>query len=343
MSCLLPLHNLIRKIQNRELGPVLFIRDEKVFRNEKLPIKLYLENLIMYSKPFDVIDKTGLVRRLLKSENIHSEHFNNTYTSAKKIPSFVDFFEINMTDFEQDNPHLYRTFNDFFIRELSAGKRPIAGFLDDTVVICPADSRVTVYKTLTEAHRLFIKGKKFSFSNLVGKNADESDKDKVNYIKTIFSNSCPMANFRLAPMDYHHFHSPVSGVITHMYHIPGEYFTVEPKALKSEVDVLGENTRSIVCIKTEKHGNVLFIPIGAEAVGTVKMLKKENDRIEKGDELGFFEYGGSDVVILFENNVKWDNDLVQVSKDGIETLCKVNEQIGLFDGDINVFEVDLFA
>lgn len=319
-----------KRAKNRELGPILYDRINGCLIREKLPINIWLENEIMYSRPFDVIDKTKFIRKKLKSENMSSEHENHTYASAAKIPSFVDFYDVKMEDFLKEDPRSYLTFNDFFIREIKPEKRPIASPEDASIVISAADCRLSVFNSVKDAHDLFIKGKTFELHNLISKHANESDALKIAQVKEWISDDLSMANFRLAPMDYHRFHSPVSGKIESIYHIDGEYFTVEPKALESDIDVLGENSRSIITIQSEKYGKVLFIPIGAEAVGKTNLLIEEGQHISKGDELGYFDYGGSDIVVVFEHSIKWDADLFSYSQREIETLIHVNEQIGAF-------------
>lgn len=329
--------DFVKRFKKRELGPKLYDRQKEVVFRETLSIRLWLENEILYSRPFDVIDRTHFIRNLLKNENISSEHSNNNYSSAKKIPPFIDFFNIDMSTFVEPNPMMYKTFNDFFIREIRDDRRPVAGPADNSVIACVADSRLSVFDTLQEAEQIMIKGKNFTLESLLTKRVDpgnEQDLAKAKDLFQIFSRSnCATANFRLAPMDYHHFHSPVDGVFTHVYHIEGEYFTVEPKALKSDINVLGENARTVSCIETNDHGKVLFIAIGAEAVGTVKFIKNEGDHVEKGEKLGHFEYGGSDVFVMFENPVSWDSDIMKMSKECVETMAHVREQIGIYSQD----------
>jgi len=129
----------IKRVQKRQLGPLLYIRATGETVREILPLQQWLENGIMYSKPLEFIDKTKFVRKKLKSENISSQHNNNTSASSKKIPGFIDFFNIKMSDFILENPRDYSTFNDFFIREVKPEKRPIDAPTDDAVIVCAAD------------------------------------------------------------------------------------------------------------------------------------------------------------------------------------------------------------
>lgn len=320
----------VQRIKRRQLGPVLYDRYNNRLVREKLPIRTWLENGILYSKPIDVIDRTKIIHRFLKNETISSEHSHNTYASAQKIPKFVDFYSIKMEDFVPDNPHSYKTFNDFFIREVVPEKRPISEPDDDAIITSAADCRLYVFPSVSAAHALFIKGKNFNLNNLISKGVKSADRDRAAQNLSWMSQDLSMVNFRLSPMDYHRFHSPVSGTIESIYHIDGQYFTVEPKALESDIDVLGENARSVVSIATENNGRVLFIPIGAEAVGKVVLFVTEGQKVNKGEELGYFDYGGSDIVAVFEQSVLWDDDLDEHSQMSIETLLHCNDRIGQF-------------
>ena len=253
-----PIQTIFNRIMQRELGPILYDRANEQYIREKLPIQTWLENGVLYSRPIDIIDKTKVIRRVLRNETISNEHSHNTYASAQKIPKFVDFYSIKMEDFEIENPQSYKTFNDFFIRRVKAEKRLISEPDNDAVITSAADCRLSVFASVSSAHSLLIKGKSFNLDNLISKGANSEDGDKISSVRSWVNDNLPMVNFRLSPMDYHRFHSPVSGTIESIYHIDGQYFTVEPKALESDVDVLGENARSVLSIVTKNHGRLLF-------------------------------------------------------------------------------------
>ena len=322
--------NFWTRLWKHELGANLYDRETGNMIREKLRYKTWVENGIMYSKPLDYIDYTHAMRRALKSENISSEHENNSFASALKIPEFVDFHKIHMDDFEPDNPNIYRTFNDFFIREVKPGRRPVASPDDASIITSAADCRLSVFSTVKDAHKIFIKGKNFDILSMVSNGVSDEDQEKAAEVKAMISLDKHVANFRLAPMDYHRFHSPVAGTIKSIYHIDGEYFTVQPKALESNINVLGKNARSVLLIDTGDNGMVIFIPIGAEAVGKINIIVQEGQELKKGDEIGYFDYGGSDILTVFTHDVTWDDDLFEKSNENIETLVKVNTRIGQF-------------
>lgn len=317
------------RILSRQTGPELYDRHRTAMVWEREPLRDWILNEILYSWPMDVLDRFHLIRSWLKRQMFRSKKTYTMYSSAPQIPGFVDFYQIPMEDFVQDNPSAFRNFNEFFIREVRPERRPVAAPDDDSVVISSSDCRLTVFDSLCEARRLFIKGSRLDFHCLLGNKICHGRPDLLNR----FNNDSPVANFRLHPMDYHRFHAPVSGKIVMMDHIEGECFTVKSKALQSDINVFCENMRTVALIETAENGAVLFIAIGAENVGSVRMSVEDGADIVKGDEIGMFQFGGSDILVVFERAIRWDRDLAQWSGRGIETLVQVNERIGVFTRD----------
>jgi phosphatidylserine decarboxylase len=227
-----------------------------------------------------------------------------------------------MTQFERERPQDYLNFDDFFTRNVKKEARPLASPEDDTVVVSACDCRLMAFDTIDKAKNLLIKGAKFSLTRLVGGRNDLVEK---------FKNG-PVVNFRLTPADYHHVHSPLAGTITEHYQLPGEYFTTEVKALKSPVDILDVNERHILVVNSVSPGgpNMLMAIIGAEQVGKVNMSKTVGDNLIKGEEIAVFDFGASDVLVMFDKEVTFDYDILHWSNQGIETLINFNERIGTF-------------
>ena len=139
-----------------------------------------------------------------------------------------------------------------------------------------------------------------------------------------------MGIFRLAPPDYHWVHSPLKCNVTKIKRISGPLFSVNPIALRKNISYLFENKRVICELETEV-GQVLAIFVGATNVGSIHLEVKEGDTIEKGDPLGYFSFGGSCVVFLFEpNKIQFSLDLIQKTNEGMETLTKMGEVLASF-------------
>ena len=136
---------------------------------------------------------------------------------------------------------------------------------------------------------------------------------------------------RLAPQDYHRFHSPVDGWVWGLKSIEGSFYTVNPVAVREELDIFTENKRTVCYIRSDIFGNVAFVSIGATMVGSVNMTVSNESKINKFDEMGYFAFGGSTVVLLFKKGtIAFDSDLVINSGESLETLVQVGNSIGKY-------------
>jgi len=255
--------------------------------------------------------------------------------SANKIPEFKQKFNINMNDFEDKK---YITFNEFFSRPLKPGARPMTPMwpnerLNNNIVISPADCRLTVFKTIKDAQKVWIKGREFSVGSLFSK--------YYSRLARHFKGGS-IAICRLAPQDYHRWHMPVRGLQTHHLGVKGDLFSVNPKAVQErELNVFGENKRQIAMFKTHEYGKVAMIIVGATLVGSIVVTGK-NQRINyRGEEHGYFQFGGSTIILLFEKGrVEFDPDLLKNSKhEGVETYVQTRTRIGMakkpgYDADV---------
>ncbi|KAG5525950.1 hypothetical protein RHGRI_032300 [Rhododendron griersonianum] len=205
-------------------------------------------------------------------------------------------------------------------KELKPGARPIACMERDDVAVCGADSRLMAFQNVEDSLRFWIKGQKFSVQGLLGKESSFN----------AFTNGS-LVIFRLAPQDYHRFHFPVSGTIEKFVDIPGCLFTVNPIAVNSKYcNVFTENKRVVSIISTRDFGKVAFVAIGATMVGSITFTKKKGDYVRKGDEFGYFSFGGSTVICVFEkDSIKIDKDLLENSARSLETLVAVGMTLGV--------------
>ncbi|KAI8532229.1 hypothetical protein RHMOL_Rhmol11G0196900 [Rhododendron molle] len=206
------------------------------------------------------------------------------------------------------------------LRELKPGARPIACMERDDVAVCGADSRLMAFQNVEDSLRFWIKGQKFSVQGLLGKES----------FSNAFTNGS-LVIFRLAPQDYHRFHLPVSGTIEKFVDIPGCLYTVNPIAVNSKYcNVFTENKRVVSIISTRDFGKVAFVAIGATMVGSITFTKKKGDHVRKGDEFGYFSFGGSTVICVFEkDSIKIDKDLLENSARSLETLVAVGMTLGV--------------
>ncbi|EJS43553.1 psd2p [Saccharomyces arboricola H-6] len=290
-------------VQDRDTGIII---EEKISAHVKLGMRIIYNGKSPESKKFRSLLKTLSVRQ--------GKKFDNT-ASAKQIEPFIKFHSLDLSQCRDKN---FKTFNEFFYRKLKPGSR-LPESHNKEIFFSPADSRCTVFSTIQESKEIWIKGRKFSIKKLAN-----------NYSPEIFNDSkCSIGIFRLAPQDYHRFHSPCNGKIGKPIYLDGEYYTVNPMAVRSELDVFCENIRVIIPIDSPQFGKLLYIPIGAMMVGSILLTCKENDLVEGGQELGYFKFGGSTIVIVIpHDNFMFDSDLVKNSSERIETLVKVGMSIG---------------
>ncbi|WOG82228.1 hypothetical protein DCAR_0101390 [Daucus carota subsp. sativus] len=300
---------------------VVFDRQKQRLVEETIDGKIVLSMRAIYQSKvgLGIMDKGA--KELLQSISEKQGRKMNSAESAKDIPKFIDFFkdQINMADVNHPLEH-FKTFNEFFIRELKPGARPIVSPECDDVAVCAADSRLMAFKTVEDSMRFWIKGRKFSIQGLLGSEGDHS----------AFIGGT-LVIFRLAPQDYHRFHFPVSGTIEQFAQIPGALYTVNPIAVNSKYcNVFTENKRTVSIISTEDFGKVAFVAIGATMVGSITFTKEKGDRIRKGDEFGYFSFGGSTVICVFEKDaIEIDEDLLAKSSRSIETLVRVGTKLGV--------------
>ena len=206
----------------------------------------------------------------------------------------------------------FKNFNQFFYRELKPNARPCSAPDNPKIIVSPADCRSVVFNTLEEAQMIWVKGREFTVAHLLG---DAYPDDAKRYV------GGSLGIFRLAPQDYHRFHIPVDGIMNKPKTIEGEYYTVNPMAIRSALDVYGENVRICVPIDSETHGRVMVICVGAMMVGSTVITRKEGEHVKRAEELGYFQFGGSTLLLLFEpGQMQYDDDLVENSNSALETL-----------------------
>ena len=221
---------------------------------------------------------------------------------------FIKKNDINTFEYEYKN---YKSYNDFFTRKVIPYKRPINARKD--ILIAPCDSKVTVYK-INEDLTLNIKDAYYSIDTLVEDNI--IDKYIGGYALV----------FRLSVDNYHRYCYIDSGTKEKNIHIKGIFHTVQPISLK-HYNFYKTNSREYTILHTKNFGDVIYVEVGAMGVGKI-VNNHEEYEFKKGEEKGYFEFGGSTIVLLVKkNNIKLDEDIIENSKDEIETIVKYGQGI----------------
>ncbi|KAJ4748646.1 Phosphatidylserine decarboxylase proenzyme 2 [Rhynchospora pubera] len=300
---------------------LVFDRKTKRLVEETIDGKIILSMRAIYQSKVGLALIDAGVKGLLQNLSEKQGKQMNSPESAKDIPKFLEFFkdQINMDEVKYPIEH-FKTFNDFFVRELKSGARPICYPDRDEVAVCAADSRLMAFNSASDSTRLWVKGRKFSIEGLLG---PETCTDSLR--------NGTLVIFRLAPQDYHRFHVPVSGTIESFVDIPGYLYTVNPIAVNSKYcNVFTENKRAVSIISTQDFGKVAFVAIGATMVGSITFLKEKGEYVNKGDEFGYFAFGGSTVICVFEKDaIQIDDDLLANSERSLETLVSVGTTLGV--------------
>ena len=234
--------------------------------------------------------------------------YNSTSFSKKKIQPFVKDYDICMDDYE---PVQYKSFNDFFTRKIKKNKRPI-DFMSESLVSV-ADSKLMLYP-IHKNNMIRVKGVKYTLSELVG--------NKVS-LKSFDGGLCMV--FRLTMDDYHRYIYMDNGKMLRQYKIKGRLHTVS--SISKSHKIYRENTRVVNLMETQNFGKVICIEVGALLVG--KIINHPITDFARGMEKGYFELGGSTIIMLFQKDcVKVDEDIVRACAKGMEVKVLMGERIG---------------
>jgi phosphatidylserine decarboxylase len=234
--------------------------------------------------------------------------------SKKKIAGFIRQHNLNIDEI-LDPPSSFASFNDFFIRRLKPGARPIN--TNPEILISPADARLSVYNIKNDTV-VPVKGKKFTLYQLTN---DQALSEK--YLDGL----CLV--FRLAPPDYHRLAYIDNGIQEPVRKLGNYYHSVNPLALESNLEVFAGNYRELCVLKTENFGDVLDIDVGAMGVSKIIQYHPEGGSFMKGEEKGYFEFGGSTTILIFQKDKAIiDQDIMHYSEQGIETLVRYGSAIG---------------
>jgi phosphatidylserine decarboxylase len=182
----------------------------------------------------------------------------------------------------------------------------------------PADARYLVFPDIEKADGFWVKGKKFSLIELL---QDKSLAERYKNGSMVIS--------RLCPVDYHRFHFPCDCTPKESQLINGPLFSVNPIALKRNIEILSENKRVLTELNTTNFGNVLYIEVGATYVGSIVQTYIPGQSYAKGDEKGYFSFGGSCLILLFEpGKIVFDQDLINASLEKVEVRGLLGQSLG---------------
>jgi phosphatidylserine decarboxylase len=294
---------------SNEKHPPILVWDRK--QGREIEEQVYGEGGVrfMYANPFG----RGLGDALL-SRRWFSQGYGwlqSTRWSGRKVEPFIARYGIAMDEYE---PGPFPTFNDFFVRKFREGARTWAQ--EPNVMAAFAEARYLAWTAIEDDHTFPVKGEHLSAASLMGD--AERARDFIGG---------PLLLARLCPVDYHRFHYPDDGRLLESYRMHGAYHSVNPVALKAKSDVLATNERHISILDTVHFGKLAYIEVGAMCVG--KIVQSHLDpAFKRGDEKGYFLFGGSTVVVLGQPD-RWqpDAEILQQTARQRETLIRLGEPV----------------
>lgn len=236
--------------------------------------------------------------------------FLDRKVSAVAIKPFVKANGISLEDYEKSH---FDSYNDFFMRRVKSGRRPVD--MDSSHLIAPCDSKLMSYQ-ITEDAEFTIKSTKYSMESLT----------RSKKLAKKYSGGCLLL-FRLTVDDYHRYCYVDQGKKSGNHFINGVFHTVNPVA-NDHYPIYKENTRCISFLHSENFGTLMMIEVGALMVGKIVNYHEEK-MVRRGEEKGRFEFGGSTVILcLKKGQAAIDPDILLNSGDGIETKVRYGEKIG---------------
>ena len=236
--------------------------------------------------------------------------FLSTRMSRVFIRPFIRASGIDMTQFEETE---YRSYNEFFSRRIRPDARPVR--LEPEVLISPCDSKLTVLP-ITQEGRFTLKHTVYTVSSLL-KDQELAAKYEGGYAMI----------FRLTVDDYHRYCYVADGKKSGNVRIPGVLHTVNPIA-NDVYPIYKENAREYSLLHSDTFGDILMMEVGALLVGRIVNHHGEAE-IRRGQEKGYFQFGGSTVVLMTEKGrVMIDEDILANSCDHFETIVRMGEKIG---------------
>ncbi|MEO0796060.1 MAG: phosphatidylserine decarboxylase [Verrucomicrobiota bacterium] len=243
----------------------------------------------------------------------------NRRSSAAQIFPFIEDYGLDIAEFLKP-PDAFDCFNDFFFRQLKPEARPIDE--DPASVVFPADGRHFGWADSSKIDQVFVKGQTFDLEALL---ADAELAERFRGGAMVLS--------RLCPVDYHRFHFPAAGVpgapreVTRR--IEGPLYSVNPVALRQRLSIMWTNLREVTILHSDEHGDVALVEVGATCVGSIVQTHVPGQWVGKGGEKGYFAFGGSSTITLFEpGRVRLADDLLEQTTAGRELYARMGDQMG---------------
>ncbi|NNE36777.1 MAG: phosphatidylserine decarboxylase, partial [Gammaproteobacteria bacterium] len=230
------------------------------------------------------------------------------------IGSFIKIFDVDMSIAQQSDYRKFRSFNEFFTRELKSTTRPVDQSAES--IISPVDGEVSQLGKIDGESLLQAKDKRFTLNSLLGDDLELAGQFKNGTFITLY----------LSPRDYHRIHMPINGTLNKMTYIPGRLFSVNQSTTNKVDDLFAINERIINVFETD-IGTVALIMVGAIFVGSMETVwagevtpklkgklfsnnyPDKSIRLSKGDEMGRFNMGSTVILLFGPDKVSYEPEM----------------------------------
>jgi phosphatidylserine decarboxylase len=231
------------------------------------------------------------------------------------IRGFLRLYDVDLDEVRLDVPQDFRTFNEFFIRDLRDGARPVDPAPD--AFVSPVDGTLSQAGAIRGDRLLQAKGIDYTLDDLLATDLDNSKAFADGTFATIY----------LAPYNYHRVHAPLDGTLVSAHYVPGDLFSVNDATAKHVPGLFRRNERLNLHFETAS-GPMALIFVGALNVGSISTpwsgeirpkksgvverldLSAHSRDVKKGGLLGWFNMGSTVIVLLPEGSCRWHDDLV---------------------------------
>ena len=294
-------------------GIVTRLTNDRLFMN----IKDALITLPQYVLPHHALSK--MMSKLTHCEN---KAWKNLF-----IKQIIRYYGVNMDEALEQDINAFKSFNDFFTRELKPGVRPLT--TEHYAIASPADGAVSQAGNITDGKIFQAKGKSFTATDLLGGSEERAKPFYNGVFTTIY----------LSPKDYHRLHMPFTGTLREMVHIPGRLFSVNTATTNSVPGLFARNERVAAIFDTDA-GPMALVLVGAIFVSSIETVwhgvvtppsissvqtwryQDNAPTLKIGEEMGRFNMGSTIIVLFGKDKVRWDNELTA------DKVVKLGEKIG---------------
>jgi phosphatidylserine decarboxylase len=239
----------------------------------------------------------------------HLANLKGGSVTTAVIRWFIQRYHVNMAEALHPDPGAYKSFNEFFTRELKPNARPLA----QADWICPVDGAVSQLGPIAGDQIFQAKGHHYSTQALLGGDAQLARMFQNGHFATVY----------LSPRDYHRIHMPCDGKLLRMMYVPGDLFSVNPTTARGVPGLFARNER-VVCVFEGPHGPFVMVLVGATVVGSMATTwhgivnpprtgdvrawdyTQQSIHLKQGDEMGRFLLGSTIVLLTPASNLQFN-------------------------------------